>query len=371
MTQDPFTADLDVYLVGGAVRDEILGRPVRDRDWVVVGNGVEDMLKRGFAQVGRDFPVFLHPVSHEEYALARTERKSGTGHTAFSISADPSVTLEEDLKRRDLTVNAIARGPDGALRDPFDGQKDIERRLLRHVSPAFAEDPLRVFRVARFAAQLPGFEVAPETLELMKQMAVSGELESLSAERVWLELERALSGVQPERFAEVLRACGALSQWLDELLDEDLQWTSPGADADAEGQALVCFARLHLPADAAERLCRRLRAPKAYEEAAKDMARYAPPVMAWRDASPELLLQALEGLRAMQDDSRLKTLVGNIWYGNVAARREAEALLRIVGQIRALKFDVGQVQGAAYGAALREARVVWLGAALVEANDEF
>ena len=178
------------YIVGGAVRDALLGLPVRDRDWVVVGETFEAMLERGFRPVGRDFPVFLHPGTHEEYALARTERKRGHGYAGFVCHAAPDVTLEDDLARRDLTINAIAREESGALIDPHGGVRDLEARIFRHVGPAFIEDPLRVLRVARFAARLPDFSVAPETLALMRKMSASGELDHLVPERVWQELAR-------------------------------------------------------------------------------------------------------------------------------------------------------------------------------------
>ncbi|MDI1302445.1 MAG: multifunctional CCA addition/repair protein [bacterium] len=210
---------METYLVGGAVRDQLLGRPVHERDWVVVGARPEDLLTRGFRAVGRDFPVFLHPDSQEEYALARTERKSGSGHTGFICDFSPDITLEEDLVRRDLTVNAMARHPDGALIDPYGGQKDLEARVLRHVSSAFREDPLRVFRVARFAARYAvlGFHIADETMALMQTMAASGELQSLTPERVWKETERALAEDSPDVYISVLRECGALAIWFPEI----------------------------------------------------------------------------------------------------------------------------------------------------------
>lgn len=210
---------MQIYLVGGAVRDELLGLPVRERDYVVVGARAEELLAQGFEPVGRDFPVFLHPVTHEEYALARTERKQGHGYTGFACFADPGVTLEEDLLRRDLTINAIARDNEGRLYDPFGGQDDLAARVLRHVSPAFGEDPLRVLRVARFAARFHrlGFGVAPETLALMQQMTDSGELAHLTPERVWKELEKVLTGPDPQIFFQVLRDCGALAVLIPEL----------------------------------------------------------------------------------------------------------------------------------------------------------
>ncbi|MDR2207537.1 MAG: multifunctional CCA addition/repair protein [Azoarcus sp.] len=205
------------YVVGGAVRDALLGLPVKDRDWVVVGETPEAMIARGFRPVGRDFPVFLHPETHEEYALARTERKSGRGYTGFVCHAAPDVTLEEDLSRRDLTINAIAREAEGALIDPYGGARDLEAGILRHVGPAFTEDPLRVLRTARFAARLPGFSLAPETLSLMRSMSESGELDHLTPERVWKELSRGLMEKSPSRMFRILRECGALVCILPEL----------------------------------------------------------------------------------------------------------------------------------------------------------
>ena len=210
---------MDIYLVGGAVRDELLGYPVAERDWVVVGASPQDLLDKGFRQVGKDFPVFLHPQSKDEYALARTERKSGHGYTGFDVHCDPAVTLEEDLQRRDLTVNAMARDGEGNLVDPYGGRDDLTARVLRHVSAAFVEDPLRVLRTARFAARYAhlDFTIAPETLELMAEIVDQGELAHLPAERVWMEMERALGERNPDIFVEVLRECGALAKLLPEL----------------------------------------------------------------------------------------------------------------------------------------------------------
>ena len=210
---------MQIYKVGGAVRDRLLGRPVGEIDWVVVGATAEQMQAQGFRPVGADFPVFLHPQTGEEYALARTERKSGRGYGGFTFYASPDVTLEQDLIRRDLTVNAMAEDAQGHLIDPYGGQRDLQARLLRHVSPAFAEDPLRVLRVARFAARYAplGFRVAPETLELMRQLSASGELDALSPERSWKEISRALLEPRPDVFIQVLRDCGALEVLLPEV----------------------------------------------------------------------------------------------------------------------------------------------------------
>lgn len=210
---------MKIYLVGGAVRDKLLGLPVYDRDWVVVGATPEDMLSQGYQQVGKDFPVFLHPKTHEEYALARTERKSGQGYTGFTCYAAPDVTLEEDLLRRDLTINAIAEDNEGHLFDPYHGQTDLQNRILRHVSPAFREDPLRVLRLARFAAKYAhlGFTIAPETQAMMSEMAANGELNTLTAERVWKETEKALTTDSPHIYFKVLRDCDALAVFFPEV----------------------------------------------------------------------------------------------------------------------------------------------------------
>ena len=213
---------MQIYLVGGAVRDELLGLEVKDRDWVVVGATPDDMLQQGYKQVGADFPVFLHPGSREEYALARTERKQGRGYHGFEVYSAPDVTLEDDLKRRDLTINAMARDEQGHIVDPFNGQQDLQQRLLRHVSEAFAEDPLRILRTARFAARLQpqGFTVCEQTMALMRTMVADGEVDHLVAERVWQEIQRALLEKEPGTFFEVLRDTGALAVLIPELSPE-------------------------------------------------------------------------------------------------------------------------------------------------------
>jgi tRNA nucleotidyltransferase (CCA-adding enzyme) len=215
---------MKIYAVGGCVRDALLGRPVVDRDWVVVGATPQQMLDAGFTPVGRDFPVFLHPQTHEEHALARTERKTAPGYHGFAFHAAPDVTLEDDLARRDLTINAIAQDADGTLIDPHGGQRDLADRVLRHVSPAFAEDPVRILRLARFAARFADFSVAPETMTLMRSMVAAGEVDALVPERVWQELARGLMEAAPARMLTVLRECGALARLLPEL---DRLWGVP------------------------------------------------------------------------------------------------------------------------------------------------
>ncbi|HFC8518771.1 multifunctional CCA addition/repair protein [Neisseria weaveri] len=207
---------MQIYLVGGAVRDALLNIPVKDKDWVVVGADAEEMVKAGYQPVGKDFPVFLHPETREEYALARTERKTAKGYAGFAFYADKTISLEQDLLRRDLTINAMAQNSDGLIIDPFGGRKDLENGILRHVSPAFAEDPVRILRIARFAARY-GFKIAGETMLLMKSMVASGEVDALVAERVWQELAKGLMEKQPQRMIEVLRECGALKILLPEV----------------------------------------------------------------------------------------------------------------------------------------------------------
>ncbi len=215
---------MEIYMVGGAVRDTLLGLPIQDRDWVVVGGTPEAMLAQGFLAVGRDFPVFLHPETREEYALARTERKSAPGYRGFAVQATPEVTLEQDLSRRDLSINAIAIDAQGRRIDPFGGAADLQHRVLRHVSQAFSEDPVRILRVARFAARFADFSVAPETMGLMQDMVAQGEVDALVSERVWQELSRGLMEKRPSRMFEILRACGALARLLPEV---DRLWGVP------------------------------------------------------------------------------------------------------------------------------------------------
>ena len=208
---------MKIYAVGGAIRDELMGLPVKDRDWVVVGATPGDMVRHGFRPVGLDFPVFLHADTHEEYALARTERKTAPGYGGFVFHTDPGVTLEEDLRRRDLTINAMARGEDGEIIDPHNGRADIEARMLRHVSSAFAEDPVRILRLARVAARFADFSVAPETMALMREMVESGEVDALVSERVWQELAKGLLEHKPSRMLSVLHECGALKRIMPEV----------------------------------------------------------------------------------------------------------------------------------------------------------
>ena len=256
---------MKAYVVGGAVRDELLGLPVKDRDYVVVGATPEEMARRGFKPVGRDFPVFLHPQTHEEYALARTERKSGRGYKGFTVHTSPDVTLEEDLRRRDLTINAIARAPDGALIDPFGGERDLRAGVLRHVSDAFAEDPVRILRVARFAARF-GFRVHEETMQLMQRMVASGEADALVPERVWQEFAKGLAEKRPELMFAALQESGLLAKAFPEVKTWPAQFSGP---------LPVRFTVLTWPLEPAEveSLCTRVRAPNEVRELATLAAR--------------------------------------------------------------------------------------------------
>ena len=295
---------MDLYLVGGAVRDRLLGLPLEERDWVVVGASADEMRARGFRQVGRDFPVFLHPETGEEYALARTERKSGRGHHGFEVHSDPSVTLEEDLKRRDLTINAMAMDEDGTLIDPYGGALDLEARRLRHVAPAFVEDPLRVLRVARFAARFAhlAFTVDPSTLALMREIVASGELETLPAERIWGEFEKALVTKSPARFLEVLENCQALTWLLPGLADRDGAVRRLATAAETTEDASQRFAALFhsvLP-EQAKVICKSLKPPRRYRELAGLMATLGerlPDIQTLSAAERLAVLQQADALR--------------------------------------------------------------------------
>lgn len=306
---------MQTYAVGGAVRDELLGLPVQDRDWVVVGATPEAMAKLGFRPVGADFPVFLHPQTHEEYALARTERKTGPGYKGFAFRASPDVTLEEDLRRRDLTINAMARAEDGTLVDPWGGRRDLEEGVLRHVSEAFAEDPVRILRVARFAARF-GFPVAPETNELMRRMVEAGEADTLVPERVWQELARGLAEPRPARFVATLEDCGALARVLPEIASLG---TEPGGLALVRSrlEAAVPFATpvrfavmtLGLSPESVRGLCERVNAPGECRDLAELAARERAAAEGAAGLAAEGLLGLLERTDAFRRPERLERLL--------------------------------------------------------------
>ncbi len=339
---------MEIFLVGGAVRDELLGLEPKEHDWVVVGATPEQLQSQGYKQVGKDFPVFLHPKTHEEYALARTERKTAPGYHGFTVHAAPDVTLEEDLLRRDLTVNAIAKVNDGRLIDPFNGQQDLANKLLRHVSPAFSEDPVRILRVARFAARFAhlGFTVAPETNQLMRDMVKTGEVDALVAERVWAETERALGEQTPARFFEVLRDCGALEKLFPEIdrlfgvpqpekhhpeIDTGVhtmmvleQAAGLSADTSVRFAALVHdlgkgatpenewpkhIAHEERGVPLVEALCERLRVPKNYRELAIAVTRYHLHYHRAAELKPTTLLKLFNAVDAFRRPERFELFI--------------------------------------------------------------
>ena len=397
---------MKVYLVGGAVRDALLGYPSSERDWVVVGASPRELLDRGYQQVGRDFPVFLHPETRDEYALARTERKQGHGYTGFAVHCDPAVTLEQDLLRRDLTVNAMARSAEGEIIDPYGGQRDLAARVLRHVSEAFVEDPLRVLRTARFAARYAhlGFSVAPETLALMAEIVDQGELAHLPAERIWVELERALGERDPQVFVQVLRDCGALEALLPEVEAlfgvPQTERYHPEIDTGIHTlMALQQAARLTPASDVrfallvhdlgkgttprdewprhiaheqrglqlVERVCQRLKAPGQYRELALKVCQYhthCHRALELRGKTLLGLLQATDALRrperfeafllACEADARGRRGLEQCDYPQADYLRRALAAAR---EVSAADFSAQGLQGKALGDAIASERV--------------
>lgn len=359
---------MEVYRVGGSVRDELLGLPADERDWVVVGATRDDMLARGFKPVGKHFPVFIHPESGEEYALARTERKTGRGYHGFSFHAEPGVTLEQDLSRRDLTVNAMARGGDGRLVDPCGGRSDLEARTLRHISPAFAEDPVRILRAARFAAKLhaAGFTIAAGTMTLMRAMVESGEADHLVAERVWQETEKALATAHPSVFFDVMKRSGALARVLPEM-------ETAANDADAmraldEAAAarhppeillalLACFAPplvLQQPLSSRQSpasqqptalqqsplvpLCERLKLPNRFRWLVSATGRFLEPLDRADALSHEELLNLLEGADAIRKGERFEMLLTVCSLAHGAPPAGAARVRRALRALAAIDF---------------------------------
>ncbi|MEA3278503.1 MAG: multifunctional CCA addition/repair protein [Pseudomonadota bacterium] len=381
---------MNIYLVGGAVRDRLLGRPVEERDFVVVGATVEDLLSRGYQQVGKDFPVFLHPQTKEEYALARTERKTAPGYRGFVVHAEPDVTLEEDLRRRDLTINALAEDEEGNLIDYYGGHSDLRERVLRHVSGAFAEDPVRILRVARFAARYAdlGFRVADETMALMRTMTAAGEVDALVPERVWQELSKALAEPQPSRFFQVLRECGALGRLLPELeclfgVPQPAKW-HPEIDTGIHTMMVVDMAaRLSpdtevrfaalthdlgkgttpaeiLPSHKGheersvaliEDVCDRLKAPRRFRDLARVAARYHGLAHKLDELRPGTILGMFEGADAFRRPERFEQMLvaceadfrGRTGYQE-RDYAQGRRLRRLLASVR--KLDVGAVAAA-------------------------
>lgn len=354
---------MKIYLVGGAVRDQLLGREIKERDWVVVGSTAAEMLAKGFKPVGKDFPVFLDPKKQEEYALARTERKTGKGYTGFECFAEPSVTLEEDLLRRDLTINAIAQTPDGEIIDPYHGQQDLKDKVLRHVSEAFVEDPVRILRVARFAARFEDFSVAPDTMQLMQTMVQNGEVDALVPERVWKECSRALSESAPVRFFEMLRECGALEKVMPEAAECADCMTHLTRATQYTKLATVRFAAMCLSLELAQvkSLGKRLKAPNAFQDLALLVARNKTDYIKLDTQAAEALVSLLEKLDAFRRPEQVKPFglaceAENEEYDNDKLAELAKAY-NIAKSVDTKALLEQGLQGREFGLKLHELRV--------------
>lgn len=397
---------MKTYLVGGAVRDLLLHRPIKEKDWVVVGETPESMLAKGFKPVGKDFPVFLHPETHDEYALARTERKTAPGYKGFAVHASPDVTLEEDLIRRDLTINAMAMNEDGVLIDPYQGRKDLEQRIFRHISPAFAEDPVRILRVGRFAARYAhlGFTLAPETLVLMKQMVDNGETDHLVAERVWAELHKALLEPTPSAFFYTLKDCKALNSVFPEIanLFGVPQPEKYHPEIDTGVHSLMALDQAALLSDKAEvrlaallhdlgkgltppadwpshhgheqkglplldAMCERLRVPKQFKTLSQQVMRYHTHCHRAADLRAGTLVDMLQNLGAFKPNHRLQDFLlaceadmkGRTGFEH-KAYPQADYLAKIAKM--AADVDISEIidsdlKGQAIGAAIRQLRI--------------
>ena len=372
---------MQIYRVGGAVRDKLLGLPIKDQDWVVVGATPERMRELGFVPIGRDFPVFLHPQSKEEYALARTERKTGHGYAGFTFYTASTVTLTEDLLRRDLTINAMAEDESGQIIDPFHGQDDLHNRLLRHVSPAFQEDPLRILRVARFAARLAplGFQIADQTLTLMRTMVANGEASHLVAERVWQETVQALQEPSPATYFQTLIRCQALAVVLPELcalLDEQTLERLQQAARD-HAPALVrfgcLFARLS-DSSVIRRLQARLRLPGEYADLAHLVSEFGESISATlQHLDGQALMAIFESTDALRRPQRFATVLDVLAHCCPVVRQEKQATVALLNGCLAIKADslvARGVTGKALGSALRQERIRFLASEVIAKNGD-
>lgn len=370
---------MQVYLVGGAVRDQLLNLPVRERDWVVVGATPQEMLALGYTQVGKDFPVFLHPESKEEYALARTERKAGHGYTGFEVCADASVTLEEDLLRRDLTINAMAESTDGKLIDPYGGEDDLANGLLKHVSPAFEEDPVRILRVARFAARFAqfGFKVAHGTNKLMRKMVDNGEVDYLVPERVWAELVKTLSTQTPARFFEVLGGCGALDKLFPQLAAQytetvahsknGIHLPTLAASVELSNASDVRFAALACDMQggnaALDDFCNQHRVPNNHRQLAEIALRHCATVQRIADLSAEDIMALLESIDAFRRGDRVNDFLlvcesrARAASPDLPDYPQADRLRAALNAAVAVKVNADGKSGKAIGEAIRRARI--------------
>lgn len=357
---------METYLVGGAVRDRLLGLPIIDRDYVVVGATPATMLDAGFQQVGKDFPVFLHPQTQAEYALARTERKQGKGYTGFEVNSDPTVTLEQDLLRRDLTINAIAESTTGDLIDPYGGQQDLEQRILRHVSPAFIEDPLRVLRVARFAARFHhlGFTIAAETYALLTAIAEAGELSTISPERVWRETSLALESRSPTVYFSVLSEINALSPWFSELasnIDVGLQRLDRCTQVSTDSQVRCAALFSVLSESSGQALCTRLKTPNRVQQLTRAAIQTAE---LWQHHwSAESLSEMIGKIDGWRQPERIDALLP-IWSSQGMTDAQVSTIKRCFAAAREVNINTlaqaettAQLQGPEIGVAIQSARL--------------
>ena len=362
---------MKIYLVGGAVRDRLLGLSPMEQDWVVVGATEEEMRRQGFRQEVGGFPVFRHPETGEEYALARTETKIGPGYTGFSVDAGPNITLEQDLQRRDLTINALAEDEAGNLIDRFGGRADLKQGVLRHITPAFSEDPVRVLRVARFAARFD-FRVAPETAELLRQMAASDDLRALRPERVWRELERALRERHPGRFFEVLEECGALAVLLPELTTapRDGLERAAGLTSDPAVRFAALMGTVLAEGSSPTELCRRWRVPGDYCELLELTLRDGPLFRAAAEGETEAILELLHVTRAQQQPERFQRFVqtGSALWPQFAetACANLELGLKVIRSVSTAELGEAGLQGAELGQELKRRQRAALQQALTE-----
>ena len=341
---------MKVYLVGGAVRDQILGRGISDRDWVVVGSNPAEMKEAGYKQVGSDFPVFLHPTSNEEYALARTERKTGHRHTDFECYAGPDVTLEDDLRRRDLTINAIAQSPDGEFIDPYGGQLDLDRKLLRHVSAAFLEDPLRVYRIARFSAVLPSFSIVEDTMELMRDM--STVLHNLPGERIWGEWKKAAIAEEPWRFFETIRSAGAVVPWFEGL---DMKAISClFRDRKLHGE--IAFSAIGWVNGIARVLmvCDRVKSPRSVSLVGAALANWGRHIGFYGNSSAVDIEAAFRGIGIYKQGKVSEQTLSLI---EAITGKSLKTIREIAYRARDVKLVENNLSGEAYGEALKQKRI--------------
>ena len=354
---------MQIYLVGGAVRDKLMGIPVKEKDWVVVGSTPEAMIALGYQPVGKAFPVFLHPETHEEYALARTERKIGKGYKGFQFHAAPDVTLIEDLQRRDLTINAMAESPHGTLIDPYHGQHDIKNKILRHVSAAFQEDPVRILRLARFSAQFPDFTVHPDTLKLMHKMVAAGEVHALVAERVWQELARALVAPQPIQFFNVLAQARALP-----ILFPEIQLHSPGMNALARATEISLVgnirwaALLHdMPEKSMRLLIQRYRIPNEYSDLALLVAKQGMAYQTILTADAPSLLSFITATDALRRPQRFTDflITTTACYPELTSKHQDTVLkaIQAIQSVDIAPLQASNLVGTAFANALREQRI--------------